>query len=103
MALGTFIDLARAFDFLNRDILMGKLEQYGVVGTPLAWVRSYLSDRRQFVSYKGVNSEVKPVEFGVIQGSICGPVLFLIFLSTTSSIAQISLTSSCMLMTLLCM
>ena len=77
---GVFIDLKKAFDTVDHKILLGKLEHYGIRGVANDWFRSYLSNRRQFVSIKGFNSEENTMEYGVPQGSVLGPLLFLIYI-----------------------
>ena len=78
---GVFIDLKKAFDTVDHKILLGKLEHYGIRGVANDWFRSYLSNRKQFVSIKGFNSEEKAMEYGVPQGSVLGPLLFLIYIN----------------------
>ena len=65
-----FIDLKKAFDAVNRDILLYKLEHYGIRGASLLWFKSYLSERKQFVHLNGIDSEVKTITCGVPQGSV---------------------------------
>ena len=70
--LGIFIDLSKAFDTLDHDILLNKLNSYGIRGTALTLLKSYLTNRKQYVMYNDVPSETMDVKFGVPQGSILG-------------------------------
>ena len=78
---GIFVDLEKAFDTVHHDILCEKLKFYGLRGNINKLIKSYLSDRRQFVSINGYDSDVKEVTCGVPQGSSLGPLLFLIYIN----------------------
>ena len=71
-----FLDLRKAFDVIDHDILLHKLKQHGVKDNELEWFRSYLSSRRQFVVSGGVESDNRNITHGVSQGSVLGPTLF---------------------------
>lgn len=71
-------DLTKAFDCIPFDVLIKKLEFYGITGNALNIFKSYITNRRQFVSIKSTNSSIREVKTGVPQGSVLGPFLFLI-------------------------
>ena len=81
------LDLSAAFDTVNHSLLLSRMERrFGISGTALKWFESYLSNRSQFVNINGEKSATHDVNIGVPQGSVLGPLLYLVY---TSPLAEI--------------
>ena len=81
VCIAVFLDLAKAFDTVPHDVLLRKLQHYGVRYRELDWFASYLSNRKQYVELNGARSELAPVSFGLPQGTILGPLFFTLMLN----------------------
>ena len=87
ITVGIFIDLSKPFDTVNQ-ILLDKLQYYGVRGVAHDWFSNYLQNRQQFVQYNGTNSSYHNIKCGVPQGSILGPLLFLIYVNDLCNVSK---------------
>ena len=89
LVIGIFIDLTKAFDTVNHDILLQKLCKYGIRGLPLIWFESYLKNREQCVFYNNEISSEQTTLCGIPQGSILGPLLFLLYINDIINVSTL--------------
>ena len=87
--VGCYIDLKKAFDTVNHRILIEKMQRYGIRGHILDWFKSYLNNRKQFTHINPTNSDLNSISCGVPQGSILGPLLFILYINDISNISHL--------------
>ena len=89
-ACGVFLDLQKAFDAVNHDILLKKLNHYGITGIANNWFCSFWSDRMQFTSINKSHSGKRELKYGVPLGSVLGPLLFKLFINNLHKNIEVS-------------
>jgi retron-type reverse transcriptase len=87
--IGIFLDLSKAFDIINHGILIQKLEHYGIRGVSQLWFQNYLTNRKQIVKYNQVSSKEILIQTGVPQGSILGPIQFLLYMNDIENCSKL--------------
>ena len=86
--VGVFLDFSKAFDTVDHNILLKKMEKYGISGVELQWFEDYLSNRLQYVTYNNHKSSHEKINCGVSQGSILGPILFLLYINDLKNVSE---------------
>ena len=91
-SIGVYFDFSKASVTLNHDILFLKLNHYGIRGIARGWIKSYMVNRKQYVMYKDNSSDIQSITYGVPQGSILGPFLFLSYVNDLLNVSDILFT-----------
>ncbi len=85
---GVFIYFKKAFDSIDHTILIRNLSHYGIRGIALIWLENYLSQRNQYVQFNDAKSDLKTMLCGIPQGSILGPILFILYINDLANISD---------------
>ncbi len=87
--IAVFLDLSKAFDTLDHDILLEKFQYYGIIGVSLKLMECYLTNRKQYVKINEMCSEMSTLNTGIPQGSILDPLLFIIYINDIAKASKI--------------
>ena len=86
---GVFIDLKKAFDTVDHELLVEKLKVYGIRGVANKWLQNYLTNRKQYVVIDDHSSDMLDMTCGVPQGSVIGPILFKIYINDICNVSDV--------------